>query len=146
MTSICNGGDADVWQSLVVLVRPASRCAKTRNCTPCALASSGSYPERLKNAAQSELPFGCSVADMRHASRCVKTQNCTRNDGFGSWGVQKRGIAHGTTFSGIGVCKNVELHTTLLHPPEVILSGWKMPLSPNFQSDAIVNALVGMDS
>ena len=34
-------------------------CVKTRNRTPCALASSGSCPERLKNAAQSELPFGC---------------------------------------------------------------------------------------
>jgi len=34
-------------------------CVKTRNRTPCALASSGSHPERLENAAQSELPFGC---------------------------------------------------------------------------------------
>jgi hypothetical protein len=69
MTSICNGGDADVWQSLVVLVRPVLECAKTLN--------------------------------YNHA---------------------------------------------LLHLPEVVLSGWKMPLSPNFQSGAIVNALVGMDS
>ncbi len=39
--------------------RPALRCAKRRNCTPAALASLGSYPERLKNAAQSQLPVGC---------------------------------------------------------------------------------------
>ena len=35
------------------------------------------------------------------------------------------------------VCRSVDSHTTLLHPPEVILSGWKMPLSPNFRSDAL---------
>jgi len=44
-------------------------------------------------------------------SRCVKTWNCTRGGGFGPCGVQKRGIAHRTTFSGLAVCKNVELHT-----------------------------------
>ena len=64
------------------------------------IASSGTYPERPKNAAQSQLPVGCLVA------------------------------------TSLAVCKKAELHTTLLHPPEVILSGWKMPLSPNFPSDA----------
>ena len=87
----------------IAVGRPALRCAKRRNCTPRTLASSGSYPERLENAAQSELPVGCLSYSL-------------------DWpcGVQKGRIAH-------------HAH---LHPPEVILSGWKMLLSPNFPSDA----------
>ena len=78
MTSICNGGDADVWQSLVVLVRPVLECAKTRNCTPRALASSGSYPERLKNAAQSKLPVRCD-------SERISWNGFVGNASFGSY-------------------------------------------------------------
>jgi hypothetical protein len=45
----------------------ALRLAYSRSHLDVSIPSSGSYPERLENAAQSELPVGCFVAFMRPA-------------------------------------------------------------------------------